>query len=51
VLARYFDEGGPAGHLGFPTSDVHRLKNGNLRASFERGVITCDPDGSSCQVG
>ena len=51
VLARYFDEGGPAGHLGFPTSDVHRLKNGNLRASFETGVITCEPDGSSCQVG
>jgi uncharacterized protein with LGFP repeats len=51
VLARYFDEGGPAGHLGFPTSDVRRLKNGNLRASFESGVITCEPDGSSCQVG
>ena len=51
VLARYFDEGGPAGHLGFPTSDVHRLKNGNLRATFETGVITCEPDGSSCQVG
>ncbi len=51
VLARYVDAGGPAGHLGFPTSDVHRLKNGNLRASFETGVITCDPDDSSCQVG
>ena len=23
-------------------------QNGNLRASFEGGVITCDPDGSSC---
>ncbi|RPJ15407.1 MAG: hypothetical protein EHM22_00590, partial [Actinobacteria bacterium] len=51
VLARYFDEGGPAGHLGFPTSDVRRLTNGNLRATFETGVITCEPDGSSCQVG
>ena len=26
-------------------------KTGNLRASFETGVITCEPDGSSCQVG
>ncbi|HET9249390.1 MAG TPA: SpoIID/LytB domain-containing protein [Actinomycetota bacterium] len=50
VLDRYLDEGGPAGHLGFPTSDVHRLDNGNLRASFEGGVITCDPDDSSCTV-
>ncbi len=50
VLASYLDEGGPAGHLGFPTSDVHRLPNGNLRASFEGGVITCRTDGSSCQV-
>ena len=51
VLNRYLDKGGPGGRLGFPTSDVHRLQNGNLRASFERGVITCDPDGSSCRVG
>jgi uncharacterized protein with LGFP repeats len=51
VLNRYLDKGGPGGRLGFPTSDVHRLQNGNLRASFERGVITCDADGSSCTVG
>ena len=51
VLGRYLDKGGPAGHLGFPTSDVHKLQNGNLRASFEGGVIICDPDGSSCRVG
>jgi len=51
VLNRYLSKGGPAGRLGFPTSDVHRLQNGNLRASFERGVITCDPDDSSCTVG
>ena len=50
VLDRYLFKGGPAGRLGFPTSDVHRLANGNLRASFERGVITCDPDDSSCSV-
>jgi uncharacterized protein with LGFP repeats len=51
VLGRFLTEGGPAGHLGFPTSDVHKLENGNLRASFEGGVITCDPDDSSCTVG
>jgi SpoIID/LytB domain protein len=51
VLNRFLLKGGPAGRLGFPTSDVHRLQNGNLRASFERGVITCDPDDSSCSVG
>jgi SpoIID/LytB domain protein len=50
VLDRYLIKGGPAGRLGFPTSDVHRLQNGNLRASFEGGVITCDPDDSSCNV-
>ena len=49
VLDHLF-KGGPAGRLGFPTSDVHRLANGNLRASFERGVITCDPDDSSRSV-
>jgi stage II sporulation protein D len=50
VLGRYLSEGGPAGNLGFPISDVHRLENGNLRASFEGGVIICDPDDSSCTV-
>jgi SpoIID/LytB domain protein len=51
VLDRYKDEGGPGGSLGFPTTDVRKLKNGNLRARFEHGVITCQPDGSSCTVG
>jgi len=50
VLNRYLDKGGPGGRLGFPTSDIHRLENGNLRASFEGGVIICDPDDSSCTV-
>ncbi len=49
VLDAYLDEGGPAGKLGFPTSDVRRLDNGNLRASFEHGAITCVP-GGSCRV-
>ena len=40
----YWSHGGPAGRLGFPTTDVHRLPNGNLRARFEGGVIVCDAD-------
>lgn len=46
VLDSYTDEGGPSGSLGFPTSDVRTMDNGNLRASFEHGVITCRPDGT-----
>ena len=49
VLAHYRDRGGPTGNLGFPTSDVQKLQNGNRRAHFEHGVITCD--GSNCSVG
>jgi SpoIID/LytB domain protein len=41
VLERYLEAGGPGGRLGFPTTDVRRLPNGNLRARFEHGVITC----------
>jgi uncharacterized protein with LGFP repeats len=41
VLDRFLEEGGPGGRLGFPTTDVRRLPNGNLRARFENGVITC----------
>ena len=41
VRAFYANKGGPGGRLGFPTSDVRRLPNGNLRASFEHGRITC----------
>jgi uncharacterized protein with LGFP repeats len=51
VLARYLEEEGPAGPLGFPTSDVERLENGNLRARFEHGVITCQAGGGGCTVG
>jgi SpoIID/LytB domain protein len=49
VLAFYKSEGGPGGPLGFPTTDVRRLPNGNLRASFEHGRITCD--GTACALG
>jgi uncharacterized protein with LGFP repeats len=46
VLAFYKANGGPGGKLGFPTSDVRRMPNGNLRASFEHGRITCNTDGT-----
>ena len=41
VLEHYVENGGPGGRLGFPITDVRRLSNGNLRAGFEHGVITC----------
>ncbi len=49
VLAFYLRKGGPGGRLGFPTSDVRRLPNGNERARFEHGTITCTS--SSCRTG
>jgi SpoIID/LytB domain protein len=49
VLAFYLGRGGPNGALGFPTSDVRTMANGNLRASFEHGRITCN--GSGCSAG
>jgi SpoIID/LytB domain protein len=48
VLSAYLGEGGPGGHLGFPTTDVRTLTDGSRRASFEHGVITCD--GADCTV-
>lgn len=48
VLAAYLDEGGPGGSLGFPTSDVRTMPNGNLRATFEYGAITCSD--TACSV-
>ena len=49
VLVHYRERGGPGGRLGFPISDVKTLRNGNRRATFEHGVITCD--GTTCSVG
>lgn len=49
VLAFYKDKRGPKGPLGFPTSDVRKLKSGDLRASFENGVVTCTPAGA-CSI-
>jgi SpoIID/LytB domain protein len=51
VLGEYLSRGGPGGNLGFPTTDVHALQNGNQRAKFEHGVITCADDGSRCWLG
>lgn len=46
VLAAYRAEGGPSGSLGFPTSEVVRAPNGQQRASFVRGAIVIEPNGS-----
>jgi uncharacterized protein with LGFP repeats len=43
ILTRYREEGGPAGALGFPTSDVRDAPGGMQEATFERGAITYDP--------
>jgi SpoIID/LytB domain protein len=48
VLDSYLNHGGPAGRLGFPTTDVRTLPDGSRRARFEHGVITCD--GTKCVV-
>jgi len=50
VLEHYLSHDGPGGSLGFPTTDVKRLSNGNLRAVFEHGVIVCNPDRGSCRI-
>jgi stage II sporulation protein D len=48
VLDAYLNKGGPAGKLGFPTTDVRSLTDGSRRARFEHGTITCD--GTKCAV-
>jgi stage II sporulation protein D len=48
VLTHYIGLGGPGGRLGFPVTDVRRKSNGNLRAGFEHGVITCSD--TRCRV-
>ena len=50
VLEHYRSHDGPGGSLGFPTTDVRRLANGNLKARFEGGVIVCHADGGSCRI-
>jgi SpoIID/LytB domain protein len=48
ILDAYLKKGGPAGPLGFPTTDVRRLQDGRTSARFEHGVITCGDAG--CKV-
>ena len=45
VLSSYLDNGGPAGSLGFPTSDVIERGSGATLAHFENGTITCAASG------
>jgi SpoIID/LytB domain protein len=49
VLRTYVDEGGTGGRLGWPVTRVKRLADGDRRARFERGTITCGT-GGSCRV-
>ena len=44
VLAYYLDQGGAAGGLRFPTSDVMKA-GGSTSATFEGGTVTCDAGG------
>jgi hypothetical protein len=46
VLDAYLARGGPGGSLGLPTSGVADTPAGQRRASFERGAIVVEPDGS-----
>ena len=43
ILRRYREEGGPAGRLGFPVTNIATLSSGVQRARFEDGAITYDP--------
>jgi SpoIID/LytB domain protein len=46
VIAYFLDQGGPAGHLGFPLTDVQELDGGSTRATFEGGTVTCTAGGA-----
>jgi stage II sporulation protein D len=46
VLRYYWKAGGPAGRLGFPTSDVRHRSNGSTTATFEHGTVTCSASGT-----
>lgn len=43
VYALYANLGGPAGTLGFPTSEEYSLPTGRRRQSFENGAVEYDP--------
>ncbi len=46
VLTYYVSVGGPAGRLGFPTSDVQKGSSGKTSASFQHGKIVCPSSGT-----
>jgi uncharacterized protein with LGFP repeats len=50
IRTRYRYEGGPAGHLGFPTSDVEQIDPETQRVTFENGVITYNSTTGELQV-
>jgi hypothetical protein len=50
ILERYLAEGGPAGPLGFPLTDVVFAPDGTQSATFERGTITHDPSTGHTEV-
>lgn len=50
VLERYLKRKGPKGRLGYPTTDVKRLKKGRDRAKFEHGTITCKLKTRKCHT-
>ena len=50
VLLRYYEEGGPAGALGFPVSDLVTTPDGRQSATFERGTIAYDPATGQTEV-
>ncbi|HSK92142.1 MAG TPA: hypothetical protein VK875_12600 [Euzebyales bacterium] len=49
IYTRYRREGGAAGRLGFPTSDL-TTSGGTQRVTFEHGVITHDPRRDATEV-
>jgi stage II sporulation protein D len=46
VLAYYLEQGGPAGDLGFPLTDVQPQGGGATKATFEGGTVTCTAGGA-----
>jgi stage II sporulation protein D len=50
VLERYLKRKGPKGRLGYPVTDVKRIKKGRDRAKFERGQITCKRATGKCHT-
>jgi hypothetical protein len=50
VLDRFLEEGGPAGSLGFPTTDVFTDRSGQQRASFEHGAIVTEPSSNTTRI-